>query len=125
MELDVTLPTREPGNDVLLTRFDMLPPGGSFVLLTSAPPRDALSALQQGRSDRFDWNLLEDGPPQWRIEVRKRDSELPRGPDEYLTWDHRRLDALLERVRRSLETGSASRPSIAGSAIAAAAPLFE
>lgn len=44
--------------------------------------------------------------PRFRVLISKRDSGEPRGTNEYLTWDHARLDALIDEVNRLVEQDS-------------------
>lgn len=97
-----------------VARFDALPPDGAFVLATDRAPSDVLRVLQAQRPDAFEWSVLEASDGCHRVEIRRRDAGQPRGPSEYLTWDHRRLDAILERVQAQ----------VGGGDLAAAARLF-
>jgi uncharacterized protein (DUF2249 family)/hemerythrin-like domain-containing protein len=79
--------------------FDALAPGECFVLVNDHYPLPLLYQFQAERRDAFDWSVLEADQGRFRVEIRKRDAREPRGVGEYLTWDHRRLDALWEATK--------------------------
>ena len=75
--------------------FDALAVGESFVLSNDHYPLPLLNQFQVERANQFDWSVLEAGPT-FRVAISRRDPSAPRGIDEYLTWDHDRLDAILD-----------------------------
>lgn len=77
--------------------FDALAPGEAFVLSNDHYPLPLLYQFQVERANQFDWSVLEAGPT-YRVMISKRDAATPRGVDEYLSWDHNRLDAILDMV---------------------------
>lgn len=80
----------------IFERLESLDPGESFPLLLETEPRPLLAACQANRFGAFDWSLLEEGPPAWRIEIRRRRApDTRRGIREFLQWDHERLDLIL------------------------------
>ena len=85
--------------------FDALAVGESFVLSNDHYPLPLLYQFQAERPNQFDWSVLEVGP-RFRVEIRKRDARVPRSVDEYLTWDHCRLDALLDETIDLFEQSS-------------------
>ena len=86
--------------------FDALPPGESFVLVNDHYPLPLLHELMAERRDQFDWSVLEAGEGRYRVRIGKRAARSPRGVDEYLTWDHRRLDALWDATKALVGSGS-------------------
>ena len=100
-------PVRHPR---IFEAFDALSPGESFVLVNDHYPLPLVYQFQAERPDQFDWSVLEAGS-QFRIEIRKRDAREPRGVVEYLTWDHRRLDALWDATKRLAALGSFEQAS--------------
>jgi len=88
---------------VALGFFDALGPGEAMVITSDRDLKSILFQFQELRASSFDWSPLGDGRGEHRVEVRRRDQAVPRGVFEYLTWDHRRLDALLGDVRWRLE----------------------
>ncbi len=104
-ELDVRPmppPVRHP---TIFQRFDGLAPGDGFVLVNDHDPKPLLYTFQNERPARFDWSYLEAGPATWRVEIKRRSAEDPRGVSEYLQGDHRRLDAILEEVKIEARQG--------------------
>lgn len=105
-ELDVRSvppPRRHPE---IFGAFDALSAGESFVLVNDHNPKPLLYQFQAERSGHFEWSVLEQGPVRFRVEIRRRSGEGPRGLSEYLEADHRRLDAIVSRVQASLQAGS-------------------
>jgi len=100
-------PVRHPR---IFETFDALSPGESFVLVNDHYPLPLLYQFQAERPDQFDWSVLEAGR-QFRIEIHKRDAREPRGVGEYLTWDHRRLDALWDATKGLVRLGSFDQAS--------------
>lgn len=77
--------------------FDALSPGETFVLVNDHDPKPLLYQFQFEHAGEFDWSVLENGPERFRVEIRRR-SGAPRGVNEYLSWDHRRLESILAAV---------------------------
>lgn len=96
----------------IFAQFDALAVGEAFVLVHDHYPLPLLRQFQTSRTGQLDWSVLEAGPL-FRVELRKREASARRGIDEYLTWDHRRLDRLMEEskamVRASDLPGAARR----------------
>lgn len=105
-ELDVrALPPPRRHSEIFST-FDALQPGEAFVLVNDHAPKPLLHRFQAERAGGFDWNVLEAAPERFRVEIRRRSQDGPRGVSEYLQTDHRRLDSILEEVGRRLEAGA-------------------
>jgi uncharacterized protein (DUF2249 family) len=77
--------------------FDALSVGESFVLENDHYPLPLLYQFQVERPGQFEWSVLASGSSH-RVEIHKRDASQPRAPSEYLTWDHRRLDAIFDEM---------------------------
>jgi uncharacterized protein (DUF2249 family)/hemerythrin-like domain-containing protein len=84
--------------------FDALRVGESFVLENDHYPLPLLYQFQIERPGQFEWSVLAFGPA-YRIEIHKRDAFRARAPSEYLTWDHRRLDAMFEETAELVADG--------------------
>lgn len=82
----------------IFARFDELRVGDAFVLVHEHYPLPLLRQFQASRPAQFDWSVLEAGPL-FRVAIGRRDASVPRGVDEYLTWDHRRLDRLMDEAK--------------------------
>jgi len=92
--------------DAVTAAFDGLPAGGGFVLVAGATAGPILERLQAERPGAVEWFLLEAGPAQTRVHVRRRQREGPRGVVEFLEHDHRRLDEKLADVERLSRLGA-------------------
>jgi hemerythrin-like domain-containing protein len=62
--------------------------------------------MQAERAGRFDWYVLERGPVQFRVEIRRRRTAASRGVTECLQADHSRLDAILTEAATFAESGA-------------------
>ena len=91
-----------------LQRFDALQPLEAVVLTVpdGGAAEPLLDALQTERPGHFEWNVLEDGPAAFRVEVLRRTVAGPRNVTEYLSTDHRRLDQLMSEVQQHLVEGN-------------------
>lgn len=111
--LDIrTVPAAER-ETAIFERLESLDPGESFLLLLETEPRPLLAACQAQRFGAFDWSLLEEGPPAWRVEIRRR--RLPdtrRGIREFLQWDHERLDLTLMEATRLAASGDRAAAAV-------------
>jgi uncharacterized protein (DUF2249 family) len=93
-------------NTAILGQLDLLGPGESLQLLMDVEPQPTLVACRANRPRAFDWSLLEEGPPAWRVEIhRRRASDTRRGIREYLQWDHERLDLTFQEAIRLAGAG--------------------
>lgn len=71
----------------LLERFEALPPGKTFVLVSDHDPRPLCRQLETERQDAFA-RYLEDGPDVWRVEIGRRaapEADAPPAPDRRST----------------------------------------
>lgn len=103
--LDMESLPRESALQELLTRLAGLKQGQAVDVLTSHDP----ALLLRGVLDRFplgfNMSPLHGGPGQWRVHICRRDHRSGRGVTEYLSWDHDRLDALLEAAMDHVRRG--------------------
>ncbi len=95
--LDVTQMPRPVRHPRIFEVFDALAVGESLVLANDHYPLPLLEELIVARPNEFDWSVLDKGAI-FRVAITKRDAHAPRGVDEYLSWDHARLDALLDET---------------------------
>ena len=88
--------------------FDLLAPGQVLVLVADKAPRELLHAFEATRPGAYNWSPLEGGPERWRVRVDRRalDHGRSRGANEYLSWDHDRLDERLEGVQADVRAGN-------------------
>ena len=106
--LDIrTLPPKDRHPRIFQT-FDSLAEGSDFILVSDHDPRPLLYQFQAEQTGKFDWSPLEQGPEVWRIRIHRRSpGNAPgRGVNEYMAWDHDRLDAVLVETRSALDTGA-------------------
>jgi len=98
--------------EAVFAAFDNLQPGEALVVVSAHPPKKLLGRLQGERPGLFEWSPLEAGPAVWRTRLDRRDA-MPgarRAVNEALSWDHDRLEAILDgafEARRSGDFGSA------------------
>ncbi|MEW6775076.1 MAG: DUF2249 domain-containing protein [Bdellovibrionota bacterium] len=97
-ELDVRPLPPAQRHPLIFRTFDALPPGKGLVLINDHDPKPLLYQFQFERPHGFEWSVLEAGPNDFRVEIRRRAAEGPRNVTEYLSNDHRRLDAIAETV---------------------------
>jgi uncharacterized protein (DUF2249 family)/hemerythrin-like domain-containing protein len=107
-EIDVRILPPTARHAEIFRSFDALDPDGAIVLTLDHYPKPLLHQLQAQRSGGFDWNVLEMGPTQFRVEVRRRTSPGLRSVSECLETDHRRLDEILNRVIRGIDANDFS-----------------
>lgn len=81
---------------VLLSLFDSLPPGESFVFSSQESPDWLLATLRSQRRGLFDWTPLDVGHRQFRVEIARRSTDhgTLRRVSDALGWDHDRLARL-------------------------------
>jgi regulator of cell morphogenesis and NO signaling len=107
-QLDIrSIPPKER-HPQILEAFAALGEGADFVLISDHDPRPLLYQFQAEHPSRFDWSPLEEGPEVWRIRIHRRaqGSAPGRGVNEYMAWDHDRLDAILVETCAALSRGA-------------------
>ncbi|MGH8890386.1 MAG: DUF2249 domain-containing protein [Acidothermaceae bacterium] len=76
--LERVIDTREPSDrscaEQTTATLDALGAGESFVLVADHDPTGLYYLLKAERADTAHWELLEDGPPRWRVRIRKKAS---------------------------------------------------
>ena len=90
----------------ILRTFDTLAPGQATVIVSTTDLAPVLRRFQSERARQFEWNVLEVGPSQFRVEIVRRSDGAPRDVTEYLETDHRRLDALLTNIAHLSQAAS-------------------
>lgn len=88
--------------------FDGLDGEAQFEFTSERDPKPLLIELQKQRPEKFEWSPLQEGPDAWRVRVSRR-GDQDRSVFDYLHWDHKRLDALLERACSFVNAGSRDR----------------
>lgn len=80
-------------SSTLLSLFDSLPPGESFVFSAQESPDWLLATLRSERRGQFDWTPLDVGHRQFRVEISRRTADRGsfRRVSDALGWDHDRL----------------------------------
>lgn len=92
----------------ILRALDSLDKETGFEFVSERDPKLFLIELQAQRPGKFEWSPLQEGPDAWRVLVSFRDGK-ERTVSDYLHWDHRRLDALLEASQSFVSAGSCDR----------------
>ena len=65
-----TLPPRER-HPLVFSTFKVLQPGEAMALINDQDPQPLLGQFESGLFGAFQWNPLENGPKQWRVEIVK------------------------------------------------------
>ena len=102
--------TSEPSSRVQGAAFRALKdlrPGQSVVLLTVEEPSLLMRSLDLQLGHKLAWSIASEGA-RWRTVVRHRADAPPSDVIDLLQREHRRLDTLLARAMRLLETGDAA-----------------
>lgn len=105
------LPMRQRHGEIF-RRFDGLTAGEALSLVTDQDLRPLLYQLQTERPGAFDWVVLERGPGRFRVDLSRRLAAGPRGVNEFLMGDHRRLEVIVaeaERLARAEQFDASSR----------------
>lgn len=76
-------------------RLRELPPKASVELVLDENPAILLESLRILLRGRLVAEVLEEGPPEWRLRIGRRDEREPRSLAELLGGDHERLDRAL------------------------------
>lgn len=97
-EVDVRTLAPEQRHAEIFQRFRALAPGEAFVFVNDLDPRPLVEQFQKEHAGTFEWNVLERGPERIRVELRRRTEGGARNVSEFLSGDHRRLDAILSAV---------------------------
>ena len=56
---------------LVFATFKTLQPGEAMELINDHNPQPLLGQCESGRCGAFNWNPLEDGPDQWRVQIVK------------------------------------------------------
>ena len=102
-EVDLRSASSTDRASTFVRAFDGLNPGELLVFLSDQDFHPLLHLLQCARPDLFDWAPLEAGPQEYSVEIQRRQEGARHGVEEFLRWEHRRLDALLAEVEWRLE----------------------
>ncbi len=93
--------------DHVLPLFWELPRGRGLTLTSDSDEPELLELLQQRHAGEFEWEVLEAGPPLWRLVLAKRAAGLPRRRQvlEFMEHDHRRIHELVDQLRAAARRG--------------------
>jgi uncharacterized protein (DUF2249 family)/hemerythrin-like domain-containing protein len=96
LTVDAEALSSEERCSTLLSLFDSLPPGESFVFSSQDSPEWLLTVLRSERQGEFDWTPLDVGHRQFRVEIARRGADRGslRQVSDALSWDHGRLAQL-------------------------------
>ena len=62
---------------VIFEKFDNLPRGDDFILVTDHDPLPLFHQFQSSRSKQFGWSYIEKGPEAWQIRISRIASPEP------------------------------------------------
>ena len=107
-QLDIRLLQPKDRHARIFQTFDSMSAASDFVLISDHDPKPLLYQFQAERAGKFDWSPLEEGPEVWRIRIHRRAGGASPGREvnEYMAWDHDRLDAVLVETRNALGAGA-------------------
>lgn len=100
MPITETMENPDLTHDDVLRRLSKLTPGDSLELLRFEDPEPLLQRLIDEVPLRYEFSPLQVGPKQWRYQIHVREDRALRSVMRYLTWDHDRLDTLLNQAVR-------------------------
>ncbi|ATY84175.1 hemerythrin [Kyrpidia spormannii] len=52
--------------------WEALPPGEQLLLINDHDPKPLYYQFSAEQTNRFDWNYVEEGPTEWRVQLGKR-----------------------------------------------------
>lgn len=104
-ELDGRTIPHETRLPAIVNALAGLAAGDSLVLVAPHQPARLLQLLMGEFPGRFVFGPLECGPDAWRWQFTARDPEVPRTVTDYLVWDHRRMEKLLEEAQTAASSG--------------------
>lgn len=75
----IFIPSIKPAlkHPTVFEKFDSLQPGEAFMIVNDHDPIPLFYELQAEREAGFDWNKLENGPVEWKVEIRKKGAAQP------------------------------------------------
>ena len=107
--VDAVIDLRErgslPAHTYAYYRLRELQPGGCFELLSDEAPGLTLDSVNAQFRNRLHWEVIEAGPPLWRIRVQPRDDTPVASLKDLLTRDHERLDRLFAEALARVNAG--------------------
>ncbi len=82
-----------------------LQPGRVLDLISDEEPTPLMHSVSALMRQRIDWEILEQGPPLWRLKVRRRENVAAGSLAGLLMRDHERLDRLLAHTLQKVNAG--------------------
>ncbi|NUO14863.1 MAG: DUF2249 domain-containing protein, partial [Planctomycetaceae bacterium] len=91
--------------DKIFERLRALKPREELELVAPHHPEPLLKKVLEAFPRQFDFSPVQKGPVTWRYLFRARPEPDPRNVNDYLAWDHDRLDQLMERATKQAQAG--------------------
>jgi len=76
-ELDVRALPHGRRHEVIFSTYDLLSPGGEFVIVNDHDPKPLRYQFEAQHTDEFTWDYLESGPELWRVRVGRTSVSTP------------------------------------------------
>lgn len=92
--------------ETIIGKLNELQAGEGIELIAPHQPEKLIRMLMEKFPQRYLFSPLQNGPEQWRLHIHVRQNTGPYSVDEYLSWDHDRLDAIIETARKDIGNGS-------------------
>ncbi len=90
-------------------RFRELPPGEVWEVLTDEEPALLMESVNLQLRHALAWNTIEDGPPLWRLQLRRREDTEAASLVDVLERDHLRLHTLFADAIHRVGVGDLAR----------------
>lgn len=91
--------------DKIFERLRALKPREELELVAPHHPEPLLKKVLEAFPRQFDFSPVQKGPVTWRYLFRARPEPDPRNVNDYLAWDHDRLDQLMEKATKQAQAG--------------------
>ncbi|MHC4839341.1 MAG: Rrf2 family transcriptional regulator [Planctomycetota bacterium] len=88
----------------IIGKLNDLQAGESVELIAPHSPGKLIRKLGEQFPHRYFFSPIINGPKEWRLHIFVRQRDGAHTVDEYLSWDHDRLDALMEKARADVES---------------------
>lgn len=106
---DYLIDVAERGNlteySYVLSKVRDLQRGEEVVLLAQEDPRLLMDAVTLELRNAIYWDVLESGPENWRVRIRRRDDVEASDLEDLLTRDHARIDRLFATALHHVNAG--------------------
>jgi uncharacterized protein (DUF2249 family) len=94
-----------PARTFVFYHLKELQPGRVLDLISDEEPTPLMHSVSALMRQGIDWEILEQGPPLWRLKVRRRENVAAGSLAGLLMRDHERLDRLLAHTLQKVNAG--------------------